>query len=107
MYLDTLAIHSILLQDAILAEETTGTGDESGPDAVREVLFRLLEQLYNVLQELSFPVPQDLCCRLLDMGYKVLPRHVFVQYISAGVLRVTPEFAMRLLVDHEGCDGII
>lgn len=56
-----------------------------------------MERMYAVLQEISFPFPQGFHHRFVTLAYRSLPRPLFRQHISAGVLRVTEEFVARTL----------
>jgi hypothetical protein len=64
---------------------------------VPQVLFQLMERMYSVIQEISYPFPQGFHHRFVTLAYRSLPRPLFRQHIAAGVLRVTEEFVARTL----------
>jgi hypothetical protein len=69
------------------------------------VLFRLMERLYCVIQEVSFPFPQGFHHRFVTLAYRSLPRPLFKQYVANRVLRVTEEFVMRTLDEMVSYDS--
>jgi len=90
---------------------TSSAGTAKEHEAISEVdnervLFRLMEKLYFVIQELSFPFPQGFHHRFVTLAYRSLPRPIFKQYLSNRVLRVTEEFVMRTLQELEDCDSV-
>jgi hypothetical protein len=81
------------------AVDGRGTLTEAGNETV---LFRLMERLYCVIQEVSFPFPQGFHHRFVTLAYRALPRSLFKQYLANRVLRVTEEFSMRTLGELDG-----
>eukprot|EP00732_Lithocolla_globosa_P001648 Lithocolla_globosa_v1_NODE_860_length_3174_cov_3.716896.p2 type:complete len:400 gc:universal NODE_860_length_3174_cov_3.716896:1537-2736(+) len=59
-------------------------------------MFQLLENLYCALEELCFTFPTGFHTQFVTLGYHVLPRHVFVQYLDRGIFRITSEFIEHL-----------
>lgn len=62
-----------------------------------KILFQLMERLYTVIQEVSFPYPQGFHQRFVALAYRSLPRAMFKQHVATGVARVSEEFVMRTL----------
>eukprot|EP00041_Stephanoeca_diplocostata_P029813 m.888272 g.888272 ORF g.888272 m.888272 type:complete len:1078 (+) comp23637_c0_seq1:129-3362(+) len=62
-----------------------------------KILFQLMERLYTVIQEISFPYPQGFHQRFVALAYRSLPRAMFKQHVAMGVARVSEEFVMRTL----------
>lgn len=80
-----------------IAESTTGF-----------VRLQVLENLYYILEELSFPPPKGFTSEFATLGHKYLPRSVFMQYMERGVFHITEPFAAELFAslgdtpeDHE------
>jgi hypothetical protein len=42
----------------------------------------VLENLYYILEELSFPPPKGFTSEFATLGHKYLPRSVFMQYMA-------------------------
>eukprot|EP00038_Savillea_parva_P028535 m.65625 g.65625 ORF g.65625 m.65625 type:complete len:1089 (+) comp8306_c0_seq1:172-3438(+) len=78
--------------------DDTMSVDSHGEEALNDkVLFQLMERMYSVIQEISFPFPQGFHHRFVTLAYRSLPRPLFRQHVSSGVLRVTEEFVARTL----------
>ncbi|EGD79229.1 hypothetical protein PTSG_09950 [Salpingoeca rosetta] len=51
-------------------------------------IFNLLEKTLFVLKQLQFPVPERLHATLARLGFDVLPRPLFVQYLDTGIFQI-------------------
>eukprot|EP00039_Didymoeca_costata_P014301 m.229604 g.229604 ORF g.229604 m.229604 type:complete len:1082 (+) comp15990_c1_seq2:1274-4519(+) len=90
---DALAWHGDELGSPVMmSPDVTLTESEN-----ERILFRLMEKLYYVIQETSFPFPQGFHHRFVSLAYRSLTRPLFKQYLANRVLRVTEEFVMRTL----------
>lgn len=54
--------------------------------------FRLLSQFHCAIEDLLLPIPVDFPTHFTLLGYKALPRHLFVQYLENQVFYVTKSF---------------
>lgn len=54
--------------------------------------FRLLSQFHCAIEDLLFPIPVDFPTHFTLLGYKALPRHLFVQYLENQVFYITKSF---------------
>eukprot|EP01117_Protostelium_nocturnum_P014415 TRINITY_DN5482_c4_g1_i2.p1 TRINITY_DN5482_c4_g1~~TRINITY_DN5482_c4_g1_i2.p1 ORF type:complete len:456 (+),score=137.21 TRINITY_DN5482_c4_g1_i2:230-1597(+) len=59
--------------------------------------FELLEHFYSALEELQFPVPENFHKEFCRVGFKHLPRNVFLQYMERGVFQLDPIFVDQLV----------
>eukprot|EP01103_Thecamoeba_quadrilineata_P003397 TRINITY_DN13186_c0_g1_i1.p1 TRINITY_DN13186_c0_g1~~TRINITY_DN13186_c0_g1_i1.p1 ORF type:complete len:834 (-),score=151.35 TRINITY_DN13186_c0_g1_i1:129-2630(-) len=59
--------------------------------------FEMLQQLYAVLEELSFPAPRGFGAHFLHVGFEHLPRRIFLQYLDQGLFRVDIGFLEKAM----------
>lgn len=70
-------------------------------DAVKEVevetRYQVLENLYCVLEELSYHCPRGFSALFVEAGYRTLPRNVFLQYLERGIFSLNESFIEDVL----------
>ncbi len=59
--------------------------------------FRVLENLYCVLEEHSLPLPSGFASLFSSLGHRVLPPRVFLQYVERNVFYLTDAFIASVL----------
>ncbi|KAL0477022.1 hypothetical protein AKO1_006385 [Acrasis kona] len=61
--------------------------------------FQKCEVLYSLCEETSFPIPKDFTDFFSGLGFKILPRNSFYQYIRRDVFKVTENLLNKVLGD--------
>eukprot|EP00730_Choanoeca_flexa_P016487 TRINITY_DN7801_c0_g1_i1.p1 TRINITY_DN7801_c0_g1~~TRINITY_DN7801_c0_g1_i1.p1 ORF type:complete len:1197 (+),score=278.63 TRINITY_DN7801_c0_g1_i1:461-3592(+) len=97
-YQEAMLMKATMLADLFAPEELLASLDEPGFDrSATGVAFEACERLYFVLQSLSFPFPNGFHDKLLRLGYMCLPRDLFLQYVDAGIIKLTVDFVLDRL----------
>eukprot|EP00999_Lentomonas_sp_LEN2_P001304 NODE_232_length_1847_cov_100.220930_g207_i0.p1 GENE.NODE_232_length_1847_cov_100.220930_g207_i0~~NODE_232_length_1847_cov_100.220930_g207_i0.p1 ORF type:complete len:486 (+),score=67.87 NODE_232_length_1847_cov_100.220930_g207_i0:329-1786(+) len=90
--------------DGTAPKEAT-TGPSGTPPRVltikekSESVFPLLENFYCALEELRFPCPPGVYNKFAILGFHVLPRNLFIQYLERGIFRMS-ENVVRYIASH-------
>ncbi|KAL6065632.1 hypothetical protein QOT17_010097 [Balamuthia mandrillaris] len=63
--------------------------------------FRVMENIYYTLEDLAFPTPKGFDDEFVMLGFKHLPRHVFLQYVERGIFYLSPQFVYQI------CDNLM
>ncbi|PRP78535.1 hypothetical protein PROFUN_02388 [Planoprotostelium fungivorum] len=69
-------------------------------------IFELLEHLYSSLEELQFPHPDGFNAEFIRVGYRCLPRSVFMQYLDRGIFYPDVGFVDAVVKNHEDASFI-
>ncbi|KAF2364238.1 Gamma-secretase-activating protein C-terminal domain [Trinorchestia longiramus] len=67
--------------------------------SVQHRLFALLERYYSATDAVAFPLPQGYNSFFAYLAYRVLPRHVFQQYLHSGVLHLNVDVLREIIYD--------
>lgn len=60
-------------------------------------LFHLLSHLYSALEELMYPMPKTFQDKFAAVGFRCLPRQVFVQYLERQIFSISSDFVLNAL----------
>lgn len=75
---------------------------EFGRIQLNRTYFHQLEALWSALEEICFPPPKNFTTHIGFVAYDVLPRKLFMQYVSRGVVHVTDSLA-KYIFSHLTC----
>ncbi|KAJ6228149.1 gamma-secretase-activating protein [Anaeramoeba flamelloides] len=67
------------------------TGDEITIKELYEI-FKFMENLYSIIEERDLPFPTNFHYHFIRLGYKVLPRPIFLQYLDLNIFKVDQDF---------------
>lgn len=68
-------------------------------------LFQMLERLKLILDEMCHPYFPGLNDYLAILAFRCLNNYQFFQYVDAGIVELTPEFVLRVLVEVSGTES--
>ncbi|KAJ3440319.1 gamma-secretase-activating protein [Anaeramoeba flamelloides] len=70
--------------------------DKKRKDQILHSIFQKFENFYSSLEELNLPFPDGFHYFFIRLGYHILPRHIFLQYIDSKIFRVDNDFVKKI-----------
>ncbi|KAJ3434874.1 hypothetical protein M0812_01998 [Anaeramoeba flamelloides] len=74
----------------------TGGNVKKDQEKILFSIFQKFENFYSALEELNLPFPDGFHYFFIRLGYQVLPRHIFLQYVDSKIFRVDRKFLNQI-----------